>query len=222
MEEALTAARDPDALERVDADALRDLAGDDAIDDLDQLRELTRALEEAGYLDRDGRAAGAHAAGRPQARDASVDRYLQPPAPRGLRGPCPAASRSRRRADRRDEALRVRRSVRGRHQPHPVQRHGARRAGESHSAKSASRSAGATGGAASRPARRVPTPSRASAQSWSRVSKAVIRASWACRCTKPRRFSMPRACAAGSIRDPQERVLRRPCPSMTWLTGDSA
>ncbi|HEX7068529.1 MAG TPA: VWA domain-containing protein [Candidatus Limnocylindria bacterium] len=54
MEEALGAARDPDALERVDADALRDLAGDDAIDDLDQLRELTRALEEAGYLDRDG------------------------------------------------------------------------------------------------------------------------------------------------------------------------
>src|ERR687898_768121 len=54
MEEALGAARDPDALERVDADVLRDLAGDDAIDDLDQLRELTRALEEAGYLDREG------------------------------------------------------------------------------------------------------------------------------------------------------------------------
>jgi uncharacterized protein with von Willebrand factor type A (vWA) domain len=54
MEEALGAARDPDALERVDNDALRDLAGDDAIDDLEQLRELTRALEEAGYLDRDG------------------------------------------------------------------------------------------------------------------------------------------------------------------------
>jgi uncharacterized protein with von Willebrand factor type A (vWA) domain len=54
MEESLGAARDPDALERVDADALRDLAGDDAIDDLEQLRELTRALEEAGYLDREG------------------------------------------------------------------------------------------------------------------------------------------------------------------------
>ncbi|MEO6294713.1 MAG: VWA domain-containing protein [Candidatus Limnocylindria bacterium] len=54
MEEALGAARDPDALEKVDTDALRDLAGDDAIDDLDQLRELTRALEEAGYLDREG------------------------------------------------------------------------------------------------------------------------------------------------------------------------
>jgi len=54
MEGALTAARDPDALERVDTDALRDLAGDDALDDLEQLRELTRALEEAGYLDRDG------------------------------------------------------------------------------------------------------------------------------------------------------------------------
>jgi len=54
MEEALGAARDPDALARVDPETLRDLAGDDAINDLDQLRELTRALEEAGYLDRDG------------------------------------------------------------------------------------------------------------------------------------------------------------------------
>ncbi|HEX2883983.1 MAG TPA: VWA domain-containing protein [Candidatus Limnocylindria bacterium] len=54
MEEALGAARDPDGLEKVDAEALRDLAGDDAIDDLEQLRELTKALEEAGYLDRDG------------------------------------------------------------------------------------------------------------------------------------------------------------------------
>jgi len=54
MEEALDAARDPDALDKVDADALRDLAGDDAIDDLDQLRELTRALTDAGYLDREG------------------------------------------------------------------------------------------------------------------------------------------------------------------------
>ena len=53
MEEALGAARDPDALDAVDADALRDLAGDDALGDLDQLRELARALEEAGYLDRE-------------------------------------------------------------------------------------------------------------------------------------------------------------------------
>jgi uncharacterized protein with von Willebrand factor type A (vWA) domain len=54
MEESLIAARDPDALERVDPEALRDLAGDDAINDLDQLAALTRSLEEAGYLDRDG------------------------------------------------------------------------------------------------------------------------------------------------------------------------
>ncbi len=54
MEEALTSARDPDALERIDADALRDLAGDDAVDDLDRLGELARALEEAGYLEREG------------------------------------------------------------------------------------------------------------------------------------------------------------------------
>ena len=54
MEEQLLAARDPEALGRIDESALRDLAGDDAIDDLGQLRELTRALEEAGYLERDG------------------------------------------------------------------------------------------------------------------------------------------------------------------------
>ena len=54
MEEALGAARDPDALEGLDADALRDLGGDDAADDLEQLRALARELEEAGYLQRDG------------------------------------------------------------------------------------------------------------------------------------------------------------------------
>ena len=54
MEEALTSARDPDGLAQVDPDALRDLAGDEAVDDLDRLHELTRALEEAGYLDREG------------------------------------------------------------------------------------------------------------------------------------------------------------------------
>jgi len=54
MEEELLGARDPDALERIDEAALRDLAGDEATDDLEQLRALTRALEEAGYLERDG------------------------------------------------------------------------------------------------------------------------------------------------------------------------
>jgi uncharacterized protein with von Willebrand factor type A (vWA) domain len=54
MEQALAGARDPDALDRIDSELLRDLAGDQAEEDLDQLRELTRALEEAGYLERDG------------------------------------------------------------------------------------------------------------------------------------------------------------------------
>jgi len=54
MEGELLAARDPDGLERIDAEALRDLGGDEASDDLQQLRELTRSLEEAGYLQRDG------------------------------------------------------------------------------------------------------------------------------------------------------------------------
>ena len=54
MEETLNAARDPDGLDQIDEELLRDLAGDDSAEDLEQLRELTRALEEAGYLERDG------------------------------------------------------------------------------------------------------------------------------------------------------------------------
>jgi uncharacterized protein with von Willebrand factor type A (vWA) domain len=54
MEASLRDARDPDALEAIDRDLLADLAGDDALGDLDQLRELARSLEEAGYLARDG------------------------------------------------------------------------------------------------------------------------------------------------------------------------
>jgi uncharacterized protein with von Willebrand factor type A (vWA) domain len=54
LEEQLVGARDPDALNGIDPDLLRDLAGDEATDDLAQLRELTRSLEEAGYLERDG------------------------------------------------------------------------------------------------------------------------------------------------------------------------
>jgi uncharacterized protein with von Willebrand factor type A (vWA) domain len=53
MEEELLAARDPDALDQIDADALQALGGDEATGDLEQLRALTRALEEAGYLERD-------------------------------------------------------------------------------------------------------------------------------------------------------------------------
>jgi len=54
LEEELLGAREPEALDRIDEALLRDLAGDDATDDLDQLRDLTRALEEAGYLEREG------------------------------------------------------------------------------------------------------------------------------------------------------------------------
>jgi uncharacterized protein with von Willebrand factor type A (vWA) domain len=54
LEEQLTTARDPEGLARIDPDLLRDLGGDESAEDLAQLRELTRALEEAGYLQRDG------------------------------------------------------------------------------------------------------------------------------------------------------------------------
>ncbi len=54
MEEQLAAARDPDGLSRIDEELLRDLGGAESAEDLAQLRELTRSLEEAGYLTRDG------------------------------------------------------------------------------------------------------------------------------------------------------------------------
>jgi uncharacterized protein with von Willebrand factor type A (vWA) domain len=54
LEEELLGARDPESLERLDTELLKNLAGDEAQDDLERLRELTRALEEAGYLERDG------------------------------------------------------------------------------------------------------------------------------------------------------------------------
>ncbi len=54
MEQALGAARDPEALDRIDGDLLRDLGGDQSEEDLARLRELTRSLEQAGYLERDG------------------------------------------------------------------------------------------------------------------------------------------------------------------------
>jgi uncharacterized protein with von Willebrand factor type A (vWA) domain len=54
LEDQLLAARDPEGLAQVDAEALRDLGGDEASEDLAQLRELTRALEEAGYLESEG------------------------------------------------------------------------------------------------------------------------------------------------------------------------
>ena len=54
LEAELAQARDPDALGRIDRQLLTELGGDEAAEDLDQLRELTRSLEEAGYLQRDG------------------------------------------------------------------------------------------------------------------------------------------------------------------------
>ena len=69
MEEALGAARDPDALEQVDPETLRDLAGDDAIDDLDQLQGADPHARGGGIPRPRGRAPRADAASRAQARE---------------------------------------------------------------------------------------------------------------------------------------------------------
>jgi uncharacterized protein with von Willebrand factor type A (vWA) domain len=54
LEAQLDAAGESGDLGAVDRDALRDLAGDDAVRDLDALDELAAQLERAGYLTRDG------------------------------------------------------------------------------------------------------------------------------------------------------------------------
>jgi len=54
LEKQLRRARSPEDLEKIDADQLRQLLGPDASQDFERLREITRKLEEAGYLERKG------------------------------------------------------------------------------------------------------------------------------------------------------------------------
>jgi uncharacterized protein with von Willebrand factor type A (vWA) domain len=54
LEDALSDVDGPDDLARIDRDEARDLLGEDGARELDALESLARALEEAGYLTRDG------------------------------------------------------------------------------------------------------------------------------------------------------------------------
>jgi uncharacterized protein with von Willebrand factor type A (vWA) domain len=54
LERQLRRARSPEDLEQIDPDKLAELIGPEAAQDFDKLREITRKLEEAGYLERQG------------------------------------------------------------------------------------------------------------------------------------------------------------------------
>ena len=54
LERQLRRARSPEDVEKLDADQIERLVGPEAAQDLDRLREITRKLEEAGYLERKG------------------------------------------------------------------------------------------------------------------------------------------------------------------------
>ena len=54
LEKQLRRARSPEDLEKIDGEQLAQLLGDDASRDFERLREITRKLEEAGYLERKG------------------------------------------------------------------------------------------------------------------------------------------------------------------------
>jgi uncharacterized protein with von Willebrand factor type A (vWA) domain len=54
LEDALSDVMGPGDIAQIDRDEVRDLLGDEAVRELDQLDDLARRLEEAGYLTRDG------------------------------------------------------------------------------------------------------------------------------------------------------------------------
>ena len=54
LERQLRSVRDPDDLEKIDPQQVEQLLGEEAARDLERLREMTKKLEEAGYLERKG------------------------------------------------------------------------------------------------------------------------------------------------------------------------
>ena len=64
-------------LDRVDGELLARLLGDEAAEDLEQLKQLTKMLEDAGYLERKGDELAAHAARHPQDRPEGAARHLR-------------------------------------------------------------------------------------------------------------------------------------------------
>ena len=54
LERELRRAQTPDALQDVDADKVRELLGDKAAEQLEQLKQLAKILEDAGYIERRG------------------------------------------------------------------------------------------------------------------------------------------------------------------------
>ena len=112
------------------------LLGPEAAEDLQQLQELTKRLEDAGYLRAGGRRAVADRAGHPQDRRPGAARRLRRAQARPHRRPRHPAPRRRRRPDRRDQGLRVRRPVPARPQGDGDER---RRADRARARRSASR-----------------------------------------------------------------------------------
>src|SRR6185312_10438639 len=74
LERQIQKVRDPNDLEKIDPQQVEQLLGDEAKQDLERLREMTKKLEEAGYLERKGDRFGGHAIER---RGAGGDRTDQ-------------------------------------------------------------------------------------------------------------------------------------------------
>ena len=72
-----------------------ELLGEEAAQRLERLREMTKKLEEAGYLEQQGRPARADRAGHPQDRREGAARHLRAPQARPLRRPRASSAAAR-------------------------------------------------------------------------------------------------------------------------------
>jgi uncharacterized protein with von Willebrand factor type A (vWA) domain len=125
LERQLKRVRDPKDLETVDPAEVERLLGEQASRELERLQELTKKLEEAGYLERQGDRLELTARALRKIGDKALARHLHPPQARPLRPPRGGAAGARAATHRRRQALRVRRPLPARPAGDPHERGGA-------------------------------------------------------------------------------------------------
>ena len=97
-------------LDNVDVDKLRDILGDEAAQNLEDLKDLTKLLEEAGYIQRDGEQFELTPRGMRRIGQRALQDILHQTQQRSVRQPHARALGTRNRPRRRQQTLRIRRS----------------------------------------------------------------------------------------------------------------
>ena len=111
LEAQMRAAQTGSGLEDIDANKVRDVLGAEEAKQLEQLQQLTKMLEEAGFVKKTAKGYELTSQGIRKIGQKALARRLRPSQARQLRQPCLELPRRRRGASRRDQALCVRRSL---------------------------------------------------------------------------------------------------------------